>query len=82
MLLEPVGDLLQPALAVLGLAGAGELVGLPVEEAEPGLHAPVRQGRVHLDPLRHGAAVVLVEVDEEVGGSAYFTKAAISSKGY
>ena len=41
VLLEPIGDLLEAALAVLGLAGAGELVGLAVEEAEPGLHAPV-----------------------------------------
>ena len=39
-----------------------------VEQAKPGLHTPVPQGRVHLDPLRHGAAIVLVGVDEEGGG--------------
>ena len=66
MLLEPVGDFFQAALAVLGLAGTGKLVVLPVEEAEPGLYALVHQSCIHLDSLRHGTAIVLVGMDEEV----------------
>lgn len=38
-MVKPVGDLLETADAVLGLAGAGELVVLAMEQADPRLDA-------------------------------------------
>ena len=66
--LDPVGDFRQTADAVLGLAGAGELMVFSPEVAQPGGNAPVHQGGVHLHSLSHGAPVILVRVDKEGGG--------------
>ena len=55
-----------------GLAGAAELVVLPVEEAEPGRDASIHESGEHLQPLLQGAAIVLVGMDEQGGGLYVF----------
>ena len=61
---DPVGDLCQAADPVFGFAGAGELVVLSPEVAQPGGDPTVHQGGVHLHALRHGASVIFIRVNE------------------
>lgn len=61
---NPVGNLCQAADPVLGFAGAGELVILSTEVAQPGGDPTVHQSGVHLHTLRHGAPVIFIRVNE------------------
>ena len=67
-LFEPVGDFLQAADPVFGLAGAGKLVILPMEEAQPGRNTLVDQSGVHLQTLVQRATVILIRMNEQRRG--------------
>ena len=49
---EPVVDLVHPADTMLGLAGTGQLMVFPVEDAHSGGNTLQLQSRIHLDYRR------------------------------
>ena len=62
---KPIEYLLQPADSVAGLAGAGQGVALPLEQAHARRYAEALHGGEHLDTLVDGAVVVLKRMYEE-----------------
>ena len=64
---KPIGDLREAAEAVLGFPGAGKLMVFAMEKTQPGRHAVIHQGGVHLQPFGKRAAVVRIGMDEQGG---------------
>ena len=57
---KPIGDLVQAADAVVGLAAAAQLVVLAVEHAQAAFHPVELECGEHLEPFHQPAAVVLI----------------------